>query len=258
MTTRDEEVASALAELFRRGPQNGEWAAWADRLTPDAEFAANGDVCVRGRTAIRDALLAALAPVPCLTFSVEWMMTTGDEVAVWLWSHLPDPEGTEYGYDFPSLVLLSYGAAGCWKRIEAFYQPAELALALSDWTEAGGTAAMRPDHSLIASNPSHPRPPEPAPDDAIMEAVCDALVSENWLDLIETGGADWHDHGGYGIAQWADGERREVRRLVGGSRAVIVLDRGFPSVLVAHVNETGRVTYLDHLYDPAVLAGADS
>lgn len=250
MAATQDEVTSALAEYFRLGAQNRDWSAWARLFTDDARYVEHCLGTFVGRDAIAAWIHEAMTPVECMTFSVEWTMVDGERVAFWIWNHLPDPSGEGLGYDFPNLSVLTYGGDGAWVAAEDFYNPAESANTVGDWLEAGGRPDMDPDHSLAPAAPSHPDPPEPVPDRAIMEAVCDALVSENWLDLIETGGADWHDHGGVGILRWAEGERIERYRVIDGSRAVIVFDQGGPAAIVAHVNAHGRVTYLDHVYNP--------
>ncbi|MEZ5258890.1 MAG: nuclear transport factor 2 family protein [Ilumatobacteraceae bacterium] len=217
-------------------------------------FRSPGSGEIRGRDAVIAHLTGLLAELPMST-SFEWSFTDGVSAAMWLWVHLPDPDGSDIGYEFPALVLADRSGER-WDRIQVFLNPVEAQYAVTDWQEAGGTAELPADPSLVATVPSHPVPPSPEPFDAIVEAVCDALLTENWLDLIETTGADWHDHGGFGIGRWADGERRERWRATAGSRAVMVIEHERDSVvaaLVAHVNDAGRVTYLDHVYDPAQL-----
>lgn len=248
MAAPTEEVASALAEYFRLGVQNRDWPAWGELLTDDAVFSRNGRDPVLGRAAIVADVVART--LPSMTWSIEWASVDGDRVAFWQWQHLPDPEGTEYGYDLASLVVLTYAIDGRWSAIEEYVNPAEAAHVIEDWISAGGTDELPPDEALGPTSPSHPPTPEPVPDRAILEAVCDALVTENWLDLIDTSGADWHDHGGYGILQWADRSRVERARVIEDARAVILLEEPHPGALVAHVNDQGRVTYLDHVYAP--------
>lgn len=244
-----DEVVSALAEYFRLGVQNRDWVAWVDLFTDDAVFVDPSMTHHEGREAIAVFIAARSEAFPPLTSSVEWAIVDGDHAAFWMWNHLPDPEGTEYGYDSPRLTVLTYGAGGRWSAAEEFANPEEFRHAVNDWTGAGGSPDMAADVTLVASAPSHPVPPSPSPDRAILEAVCDALVTENWLDLIDTSGAYWHDHGGFGILRWAEQPRVERFRVLEGSTAVIVLESPLRAALVAHVNEQGRVTYLDHVYD---------
>lgn len=252
----DGEVGRALAEYFRRGVDQRDWASWSELFTDDAVYVEHCLGRFEGRAAIGAWIAGATGPVRCMTFSIEWSMVDDGRAAFWIWNHLPDPDGEGVGYDFPNLAVVTYAGAGRWSAQEDFYNPREAGYAMTDWLEAGGTAEQPADPTLRAQAPSHPRPPVPAPDRAVMEAVCDAVLTENWLDLIATTGADWHDHGGTGIHQWAEGERVERFRLIDGARAVVVLDHrlgdhAVPAALVLHVNETGRVTYLDHVYNPA-------
>lgn len=246
-----DDVASALAEFLRRGAQNRDWGSWAELFTADADYVEHCLGRFTGREEISRWVTAAVSPLACMTFSLEWSMIDGDRAALWMWNHLPDPEGTGLGYDFPTLAVLTYAGDDRWQAAESFHSPRDSGNTVGDWLEAGGSALLAPDHSLVPAAPSHPMVPDPPPDRAVMEAVCDALVSENWLDLIETTGADWHDHGGLGIQHWADGSRTERYRVINGARAVIAMDHGVPGAVVAHVNAAGRVTYLDHVYNPA-------
>ncbi len=246
-----DEVASALAEYLRRGAQNQDWDSWAETFTDDAVYVEHCAGRFHGRDRIAAWINDAIDPVACMTFSLEWSMIDGDHAAMWMWSHLPDPEDSGLGYDFATLSVLTYGGGDRWAAVETFHSPRDAGHAIDDWLAAGGTPLMVPDHSLVPAVTSHPMLPDPPPDRAVMEAVCDALVSENWFDLIDTTGADWHDHGGLGIQHWADGPRVERYRVINGARAVIAIDHGVPGALVVHVNPAGRVTYLDHVYNPS-------
>ncbi len=218
--------------------------------------------------AVSDWLVGTLPSVPAFSSSIEWMIVDEPRAAAWVWSHLPDPTGEEYSYDFSHLLVLRRERdEGGWDVAESIGRRDEVESVITDWWAAGGTTATEPDASLAPPMITHPDPPEPAPDRAVIEAVCDALTTENWLDLIETAGARWHDHGGATIQHWADGTRVERVRIVEGGRAVVVVDHHDEraagrtdrpeetattrAALVLNVNDAGRITYLDHLYDAA-------
>jgi hypothetical protein len=228
-------------------------ARWGALFTPGARFVDHTSVAPESDAV--QWLGATRERVPCTTFSCEWHMTDGDAGAAWVWFHLPDPDEADIRYDAPHLLVASVGRAGSLSGIELFGPFGTWDETVEDWEGAVADLDLAPDPSLRARAPSHPPLPAPAPDRAILEAVADALVTENWLDLVAWG-ARWHDHAGYPIERWADGRRSERTRVLGGARAVVVLDHELPAAIVVHVDETGRLTYLDHLCDWSAEAAA--
>ena len=199
-----------------------------------------------------------LERVPCTTFSCEWRLIDGAAGAAWLWFHLPDPDEADIHYDAPHLLVARSADGGSLTELEIFGPLGTWRETVEDWLGAIGDAVMAPDPALHSARPSHPPPPEPPPDRAILEAVADAMVSENWLDLVAWG-ARWHDHAGHPIERWAGGRRTEHLRVLGGSRVVLVFEHELPAAIVVHVDETGRITYLDHLCDwTTAAAGHDA
>ena len=198
-----------------------------------------------------------LERVPCTTFSCEWRMVDGRAGAAWIWFHLPDPDEADIGYDAPHLFVGTSAADGELTELEIFGPLGTWRETVEDWLGAVGDLVMAPDPTVLPLRPSHPPLPEPSPDRAILEAVADAMVSENWLDLVAWG-ARWHDHAGHPIERWAGGRRTERLRVLGGSRVVLVFEHELPAAIVVHVDETGRLTYLDHLCDwTTAAAGRD-
>ena len=224
-------------------------------FTDDAEYV---DHCLgrfHGREAIAEWIDAGDAcPWRCMTFSIEWAMIDGDRAAFWIWNHLPDPAGHRVRLRrSPTWPSLTYAGDGRWSAAEDFASPQSPARRRRRLAGRRGYGrAWRPTTSLAPATPSHPaaarrrRPTGPS-----LEAVCDALVTENWLDLIETSGADWHDHGGVRILAGPTAIGSSGSDVIHGvDGPVVVLDAPSPAALVAHVNEQGRVTYLDHVYNP--------
>ncbi|MGD9705736.1 MAG: hypothetical protein AB7Q42_23695 [Acidimicrobiia bacterium] len=222
-------------------------ARWAALFAPGARLV---DRASTGPDADASEWLAAtLARTPCVTFSCEWRMTDGAAGAAWMWCHLPDPDEADINYDAPCLWVASARRDGLLTGVELFGPFGTWDETVADWEGAvGETKPPPPDPGLRPHAPSHPPLPSPAPDRAILEAVADALVTENWLDLVAWG-ARWHDHAGHPIERWADGRRCERTRVLGGARAVVLLDHELPAAIVVHVDETGRLTFLDHLCD---------
>lgn len=252
-----EEIASAFEEFLERGARGSRWVDWAALFTDDAQYTEHCLGSSNGRAEIEAWILDAMEPFPNMTFSVDWSMIDGNRVAFWLWNHLPDPNDEDVNYGFPNLSIITYAGDGRWSAEEDFYHPNGAGSIVTAWKEAGGTAETPADPTIEPHRPSHPELPSPPPDRAIIEAVADALVSENWLDLIAWG-ADYHDHGRRPIQRWAGVPRTERYRVIDGSRVVVVVDHEVPAAIVAHVNETGRVTYIDHVYNPLIEPAVDS
>ncbi len=256
--TNRADVEAAFDEFLVRldsGARRGRWSDWAALFTDDACYVEHCLGTFDGRSAIEAWIRRAMAPVAPMTFSVEWSAVDGDRVAFWIWSHLPDPNGEGVHYGFPNLSVLTYAGDGRWRGEEDFYHPAAADSVVTAWFGAGGHAGLAPDPTIVPGRPSHPAPPAPEPDRAVVEAVAEALVSENWLDLIAWG-ADYHDHGRQPIERWAGVRRVERYRVIDGARVVVVVEHEVPAAVVAHVNETGRVTYIDHVYNPAEWVGS--
>lgn len=219
---------------------------WSSMFVPDS-------VLVDHTTGQPDVLAAewlavTMAAAPCTTFSLEWAIADGRRGAAWLWFHLPDPDDAGIHYDTPSLLVVRLDPEEQADLVELFGPLGTWHETVEDWFGAVEGRLMRPNTALRPYRPSHPVPPDPPPDRAILEAVADALVTENWLDLVAWG-ARWHDYAGHPIERWADGVRTERLRVVEGARAVVLFDDDQSAAIVVHVDETGRVTFLDHLCD---------
>lgn len=219
---------------------------WSTMFAADTEFVDH--TCGRPAVPAAEWLAATLTIAPCTTFSQEWVIADGLRGAAWIWFHLPDPDDAGIHYDTPSLLIARLDADELVDLIELFGPLGTWDETVEDWLGASEGRSMRPNTALRPYRPSHPIPPDPAPDHAILEAVADALVSENWLDLVAWG-ARWHDYAGHPIERWAGGLRTERLRVVQDARAVVLFDDDQSAAIVVHVDETGRVTFLDHLCD---------
>ena len=247
--TQRTEIESAFEEFLDRGARSSRWVDWAALFADDAVYLEHCLGTRHGRDEIEAWITAEMARLPNMTFSTEWYIVDGDRVAFWVWNHLPDPNDEGVGYGFPNLSVLTYAGNGQWAGEEDFYHPKSAGAIVAAWLDAGGTPTTPADRDIAPLRPSHPALPIGVPDHGVLEAVADALVSENWLDLIAWG-ADYHDHGRRPIQRWADVPRAENYRVLEGSRIVLSIQHEVPAALVAHVNESGRVTYLDHIYNP--------
>lgn len=224
---------------------------WSSLFAVDAVLVDH--TSARPDTAACEWLAVVLARAACTTFSVEWVIAGGRSGAAWVWFHLPDPDDAGIHYDTPALLIARMDRDEQVERIELFGPLGTWDETVEDWFGAVEGRTMRPNTALRPYRPSHPAPPDPPPDRAILEAVADALVTENWLDLVAWG-ARWHDYAGHPIERWAGGERTERLRVVEGARAVVLFDDGQSAAIVVHVDETGRITFLDHLCDWSTVA----
>jgi hypothetical protein len=241
VTARTEQVAAAKAVALLESARPAD--AWARVVPSSARLVAHGIELAGDARSWLAEMEARTAP---LSVVVEWRSVDGERAAAWVHTALPDPDREGFRYDAPLIVIVDGGASV--GRVELFAPCGTWDEVAADWIAARNDAGEHDELEPPLIGRSHPALPDPAPDRAVLEAVADALVSENWLDLVAWG-ARWHDHGAAPIERFADGPRRELARVLDGARIVLVIEHEFPAIVVAHVDDTGRVTYLDHLAD---------
>ncbi len=219
------EVAAAFAEFLRRGAYGRDWPAWAEVFTDDAVYTEHCLGRFHGVAGVRDWIVGAMAPVACMTFSIEWWFADADRVAFWIWNHLPDPTGEGREFAFANLSVLTYAGGGRWSAEEDFYDPAWSEDAVIAWFRAGGRPELAADASLRPTTPSHPPLPDgPDPERSVVERALDALVRPGWV---------------------------EQYRVIGGKRAVLAVHTDErPAALVVHVAADGTVAFSQHIENP--------
>jgi hypothetical protein len=217
-------VAAAFAEFLRRGAHGRDWPAWSSLFTDDAVYTEHCLGQFHGAEGIRAWILAAMEPVACMTFSVEWSIIDGPYVAFWIWNHVPDPTGGGRQYAFPNLSILTLADDGRWSAEEDLYDPAWSETAIIDWYRAGGTPQMDPDPSLVPHASSHPAPPTTA---AERDVVARALA-----------------------AATPPGAAARIT-VIDGSVGVAVCDTDERTVgVIVHVDGAGTTTFSDTVTNP--------
>ena len=134
------EVEEAWRRFVAVG-DSGDWSAWADLHAEDGVWVEHHLGTFEGREAIRKAILEVMAPVPMMTFPVEWHVIEGDRVVYYPWQVMPDPAGGDAVYRFGCVTILRYAGAGLWSYQEDLYNPREAQRVMEAWIAAGGELA---------------------------------------------------------------------------------------------------------------------
>lgn len=134
------EVEDAWQHFVAAG-EAGDWSAWADLHSEDGVWVEHHLGTFVGREAIRKAILEVMAPVPMMTFPVEWHVIEGSRVVYYPWQVLPDPRGSDEVYRFGCVTILEYAGGGLWSRQEDLYNPREGQQVVERWLAAGGKLA---------------------------------------------------------------------------------------------------------------------
>jgi ketosteroid isomerase-like protein len=134
------EVEDAWRHFVAAG-EAGDWSAWADLHSEDGVWVEHHLGTFVGREAIRKAILEVMAPVPMMTFPVEWHVIDGSRVVYYPWQVLPDPRGGDEVYRFGCVTILEYAGDGLWSRQEDLYNPREGQQVVERWLAAGGKLA---------------------------------------------------------------------------------------------------------------------
>ena len=168
------EVRDAFETFLDRGARGRDWHGWSSLFTDDAVYTEHCLGQFHGATGIESWITAAMQPVACMTFSLEWTVIEGNYVTFWIWNHLPSPPGSDREFCFPNFSILVYNGDGKWSAEEDFYDPAWAGCVI-DWYRAGGSPSQPANPALVPSRPSHPTPPSIAPErHVVMGALADA------------------------------------------------------------------------------------
>lgn len=170
----------AFETFLQLGAHGRDWAAWSKLFTDDALYIEHCMGVFEGPAGIENYLRTSTEAVAGMTFSPEWHIVDGDKVAFWIWNHLPTPPGIDPAvteYCFPNLTLLTHAGGQMWSCEEDFYEAAWTRVVF-DWFKAGGSSALDPQPWLVPHQPSHPSPPEPAPERHLVAAAMAANAPE--------------------------------------------------------------------------------
>jgi ketosteroid isomerase-like protein len=139
-----EELEGEFVAYQERGAA-GDWSAWADQFTPDAQYVEHHYGTFEGREAIRTWIVETMATFPgneMPVFPVEWHVV--DEERGWIvakiWNRMQDPgDGSVHqAYNF---TLLKYAGDGRWSYEEDVYNPASFAEMITGYVAAKQAAS---------------------------------------------------------------------------------------------------------------------
>jgi ketosteroid isomerase-like protein len=135
-----EEVETAWRNFIAVG-DSGDWNAWADLHSEDCVWFEHHLGTIKGREAIRKAIVDVMKPVPMMEFPVQWHVIEGSRVVFYPWQVLPDPAGGDAVYRFGCVTILEYAGDGLWSFQEDVYNPREAQEVMKRWMDAGGRFA---------------------------------------------------------------------------------------------------------------------
>jgi hypothetical protein len=124
---------------------SGDWAPFADLFTEDVVYIEHHYGVFHGREAVREWIVAVMAPFPHMRFPSDWIAYDDENDAVVimiknLLDHPTDPNGEPFW--FPNWTRLVYAGNGLFSSEEDIYNPNRDAPgAVAAWMEAGGQFA---------------------------------------------------------------------------------------------------------------------
>jgi hypothetical protein len=137
--TRDE-IERAYAHYRQTAAEagaSGQWDAWADLFTEDAEYVEHLYGTFRGREAIRQWITTTMAEYPnneMTEFPADWWVI--DEERGWVvcqvLNRMADP-GDGSIHQAANFTLLKYAGSGLWAYEEDVYNPAHFAEMITRW-----------------------------------------------------------------------------------------------------------------------------
>jgi SnoaL-like domain len=142
-----EAALRAYNDARDRGSRTGDWSAWADLFTDDADYVEHAYGVFKGRAQIREWITSVMAPFPHMTFPQDWVAFDDAHGAIVFQcqnrlEHPADPRGAPF--QFPSWTRLIYAGGGKFSCEEDVYNPARDAdRTIRAWIAAGGKLAPR-------------------------------------------------------------------------------------------------------------------
>ena len=117
--------------------RTGDWAAWADVFTEDAEYVEHHFGTFHGREAIREWISGVMSSFPgnvMPEFPIEWHVVDEDRgwIVCKIWNRMADP-GDGSVLEAANLTLLKYAGDGKWSYEEDVYNPAAFTDIVQEW-----------------------------------------------------------------------------------------------------------------------------
>ena len=123
--------------VAQQAATSGDWNAWAELFTEDAEYIEHLYGTMQGREAIRAWITETMSSYPgdqMAAFPVEWSIVDEDRgwIACQIWNRMADPgDGSVHqAYNF---TLLKYAGEGLWASEEDIYNPAHFVSMIEAW-----------------------------------------------------------------------------------------------------------------------------
>jgi ketosteroid isomerase-like protein len=123
-----QEVAAAVKhylEVAAHASESGDWAAWADLFTVDADYFEHAYGRIHGRDQIFKWISGVMGDNAGMSFPVDWSVIEGDRVVMYQQMRTADPEGGDAVYQFPAVTILTYAGDGRFSYEEDMYNTAE-------------------------------------------------------------------------------------------------------------------------------------
>jgi ketosteroid isomerase-like protein len=127
-------------ERYQERGRAGDWSAWADQFTEDAQYIEHVYGEFNGRDAIREWIVETMGTFPgneMPTFPIEWHIIDEDRgwIVAKIWNQMRDiGDGTVHqAYNF---TLLKYAGDGMWSYEEDIYNPAHFADMIKGYMKA--------------------------------------------------------------------------------------------------------------------------
>lgn len=138
-----EEAYKIYEAAVSKASATGDWAEWADTLfTEDATYLEHAYGEFQGREAIKEWIVATMAPYPDMRFPVDWALFDEENGAIVMcvqnvWIDPSDPKSDRFG--FPNWTRLVYAGDGRFSMEEDIYNPfRDAPRVMKDWMQAGG------------------------------------------------------------------------------------------------------------------------
>lgn len=141
------EIEAAL-EHYSRAVEgcsaSGDWSPFADLFTEDVHYIEHHYGEMHGREAVREWIVAVMAPFPQMRFPYDWTAfdEQNDAVILMIRNDLGDPTGGTKEYWFPNWTRLVYAGDGLFSSEEDIYNPdRDAPRVVGEWLRAGGRLA---------------------------------------------------------------------------------------------------------------------
>ncbi|KAA0022600.1 nuclear transport factor 2 family protein [Antrihabitans cavernicola] len=121
-----------------------DWAPFADLFTEDVDYFEHAYGDLKGREAVREWIVATMAPFPQMRIVQDWVAyDEANDAAVFGVNNILELDGVEYG--FPNYSRVIYAGGGLFSSQEDTYNPARDApRVVGEWVKAGGKLLTKP------------------------------------------------------------------------------------------------------------------